>query len=51
MAALSAVAVRAAAQPEGPATPWELYKGWVAGAIIILVILSVAFGFWFRYHP
>jgi hypothetical protein len=26
-------------------------KGWIAGAIIVLVIFAVAAGLWFRYHP
>jgi hypothetical protein len=26
-------------------------KGWIAGAIIVLVIFATAAGFWFHYHP
>ncbi|MGC2033844.1 MAG: hypothetical protein WA761_00185 [Thermoplasmata archaeon] len=26
-------------------------KGWIAGAIIILVVFATAAGLWFHYHP
>ena len=26
------------------------YRGWIAGAVIVLIVVAVAAGFWFRYH-
>ncbi len=31
--------------------PWELYKGWIIGLIIIVLVLSAGAGLWFHYHP
>ncbi len=37
----------------GPArdTRWDLYKGWVLGLLIVVIVLAVGAGFWFHYHP
>jgi hypothetical protein len=35
----------------GRATSWELYKGWIVGLLIIVIVLAVGTGFWLHYHP
>lgn len=47
---MSASTAGAAASGEDPVSAWALYKGWVVGLVIILLVLSVGFGFWFHYH-
>ncbi len=32
---------------EGPSP----YRGWIAGAVVIFLIVATAMAFWFRYHP
>lgn len=48
---MNANPVGTATSENDPVSPWSLYKGWVVGLVIILLVLSVGFGFWFRYHP
>lgn len=37
--------------PAVSSTPWELYKGWFLGLIIIVIVLAAGAGFWLHYHP
>jgi hypothetical protein len=30
---------------------WDLYKGWIVGLLIIVIVLSLGAGFWLHYHP
>ncbi|MFZ0830467.1 MAG: hypothetical protein WAN40_04950 [Thermoplasmata archaeon] len=48
---MTAAALRATAAGPVPASSWELYKGWVIGLVIILIVLAVGAGFWLHYHP
>ncbi len=48
---MSAATVRAVGDRGAPATSWDLYKGWIVGGMIILVILVVATVVWFHFHP
>jgi hypothetical protein len=38
--------------PSAEAHPrrWELYKGWIFGLLLILIVLSVGAGFWIHFH-
>lgn len=48
---MSATAVSADRNTEGPVGRWELYKGWFLGLIVIVIVLAVGAGFWLHYHP
>lgn len=30
---------------------WTLYKGWIVGLLIILVVLAVGATLWLHFHP
>lgn len=48
---MNPTAGRAVSAMDTPATGWELYKGWVYGSMVVLIVLAVGAGFWFHYHP
>lgn len=32
-------------------TSWDLYRGWIVGFLVILVVAGLATGLWLRFHP
>ena len=48
---MTTATARVMGESGGPATRWDLYKGWIVGTVIILVILVVATVAWLHFHP
>ena len=40
-----------AATAAGDTGTWQLYGGWIAGALGILAVVGVGAAFWFKFHP
>jgi hypothetical protein len=30
---------------------WDLYKGWLLGILIVVIVLAIGAGFWLHFHP
>jgi hypothetical protein len=48
---MNAAALGSAPSRRSVDSRWDLYKGWVLGLLIVVIILAVGAGFWFHYHP
>ena len=48
---MTGAALRATTTSAVPASAWDLYKGWVVGFVIILIVMGAGAGLWFHYHP
>lgn len=47
---MTATAVGSARSAGTGDSRWDLYKGWLVGLLIIVLVLSVGAGFWLHYH-
>ena len=43
--------VRSVTPRETRTDSWALYKGWIMGGVIVLIVLSIGAALWLHYHP
>jgi hypothetical protein len=48
---MNAASVRSATGTPARDSRWDLYKGWILGLFIIVIVLAVGAGFWLHFHP
>lgn len=48
---MNSPAVRAGVAGATRDRTWDVYKGWIVGGLIILVVLVVAGAVWLHFHP
>jgi hypothetical protein len=48
---MNATSASSALRTEAAGSRWDLYKGWVFGFLVIVIVLSVGAGLWFHFHP
>jgi hypothetical protein len=48
---MNAAAVGSSPGTEVRASAWELYKGWILGLLLIVLVLGVGAGLWLHFHP
>jgi len=48
---MTATAVGSAPSRGARDSGWDLYKGWLIGVLIIVIVLAVGAAFWFHFHP
>jgi hypothetical protein len=48
---LNAATVGSPPRTQVRASAWELYKGWILGLLLIVILLAVGAGLWLHFHP